>query len=212
MLSMAIAAFFLNNLSNNHECIICCTLIRERAQWSTWKSGNSAVVDPTCEKHRKTSRTSLDNFFFLIWSIELRPHVLRGGGLGLLFQHSRLLLYFLFLFQEGKVYENAGKQTNRYVSIQSSGKSERAVHRKNRERDRCPFSFNDRSLTIVRPPSKVNSIYFSNCVISFSELQPSWKRSRLPKKDNFSRSRSVYFLKKRSRKIILDENPALIFE
>lgn len=90
------------------------------------KPGNSAVVDPTCEKHRKTSRTSLDNFC-LIWSIELWPHVLGGGGLGLLFQDSRLLLYFLFLFQEGKVYENAGKQTNRYVSNQSSGKSESAV-------------------------------------------------------------------------------------
>ena len=61
----------------------------------------------TCEKQRKTSRTKI-----LIWFIELRPHVLRGGGLGLLFQDSRLLLYFLFLFHEGKVYENAGKQTN----------------------------------------------------------------------------------------------------
>lgn len=53
---------------------------------------------------------------------------------------------------------------------------------KREKRNRRPFLFNDRPLTIVRPPSKVNSIYFSNCAISFPELQPSWKHSRLPKK------------------------------
>lgn len=74
---------------------------------------------------------------FLIWFIELRPHILRGGGLRLLFQDSRLLLYFLFLFQEGKVYENAGKQTNRYVSNQSSEGSDRAVQEK---REKEPIS------------------------------------------------------------------------
>ena len=74
---------------------------------------------------------------FLIWFIELRPHILRSGGLRLLFQDSRLLLYFLFLFQEGKVYENAGKQTNRYVSNQSSEESERAVQEK---REKKPIS------------------------------------------------------------------------
>lgn len=78
-----------------------------------------------CEKHRKTSRTTgkkskikkektrKKRRHILIRLIELRPHVLRGGGLGLLLQDSRLLLYFLFLFHEGKVYKNSGKQRNR---------------------------------------------------------------------------------------------------
>lgn len=78
---------------------------------------------------------------FLIWLIELRPHVLRGSGLGLLLQDSRLLLYFLFLFQEGKVYENAGKQTNRYVSNQVIRRIRKPYRKKKDLADEGPFSF-----------------------------------------------------------------------
>lgn len=55
--------------------------------------------------------------WILIWFIELRPHILRGGGLSLLFQDSRLFFYFLFLFHEGKIYENAGKTNKLHVSV-----------------------------------------------------------------------------------------------
>lgn len=99
---------------------------------------------------------------FLIWLIELRPDVLRGGGLGLLLQDFRLLLYFLFLFQEGKVYENAGKQTNRYVSNQSSGESENRIGK--RKESECPFSFerwktDDRATKWVRFNSPINNFF-----------------------------------------------------
>ena len=89
----------------------------------------------TCEKQRKTSRTKI-----LIWFIELRPHVLRGGGLGLLFQDSRLLLYFLFLFHEGKVYENAGKQTNCTWVLSIYRKQ---IYKRCKRADFCAFSVLD---------------------------------------------------------------------
>lgn len=42
-------------------------------------------------------------------------------------------------FSEGKVYENAGKQTNRYVSNQLSGESESPIGK--RKEPECPFTF-----------------------------------------------------------------------